>query len=81
MSMIAQNCLADCLSHSKSRPLCHLQEATLDANSTKFIHTLNGSGLAIGRTLIAIMENYQNSDGSISIPDVLQPYMNNIKSL
>ena len=52
-----------------------------DANSTKFIHTLNGSGLAIGRTLIAIMENYQNSDGSISIPDVLQPYMNNIKSL
>ena len=52
-----------------------------DVNSTKFIHTLNGSGLAIGRTLIAIMENYQNSDGSISIPDVLQPYMNNIKSL
>ena len=52
-----------------------------DDNSTKFIHTLNGSGLAIGRTLIAIMENYQNSDGSISIPDVLQPYMNNLKSL
>ncbi|MDA9981070.1 serine--tRNA ligase [Pelagibacterales bacterium] len=50
-------------------------------NSTKFIHTLNGSGLAIGRTLIAIMENYQNSDGSISIPDVLQPYMNNLKNL
>jgi seryl-tRNA synthetase len=52
-----------------------------DDNSTKFIHTLNGSGLAIGRTLIAIMENYQNSDGSISIPDVLQPYMNNLKTL
>ena len=52
-----------------------------DNNSTKFIHTLNGSGLAIGRTLIAIMENYQNSDGSISIPDVLQPYMNNLKNL
>ena len=52
-----------------------------DDNSTKFIHTLNGSGLAIGRTLIAIMENYQNSDGSISIPDVLQPYMNNLKNL
>ena len=50
-------------------------------NSTKFIHTLNGSGLAIGRTLIAIMENYQNSDGSISIPDVLQPYMNNLKNI
>ena len=52
-----------------------------DDNSTKFIHTLNGSGLATGRTLIAIMENYQNSDGSISIPDVLQPYMNNLKNL
>ena len=52
-----------------------------DNNSTKFIHTLNGSGLAIGRTLIAIMENYQNSDGSISIPDVLQPYMNNLKNI
>ena len=52
-----------------------------DDNSTNFIHTLNGSGLAIGRTLIAIMENYQNSDGSISIPDVLQPYMNNLKNL
>ena len=49
--------------------------------STKFIHTLNGSGLAVGRTLIAIMENYQNSDGSISIPDVLQPYMHNNKTL
>ena len=51
------------------------------ANSTKFIHTLNGSGLAIGRTLIAIMENYQNSDGSIEVPDVLQPYMNNKKTI
>ena len=49
--------------------------------SSKFIHTLNGSGLAVGRTLIAIMENYQNSDGSISIPDVLQPYMHNTKTL
>jgi seryl-tRNA synthetase len=52
-----------------------------DENVNKFIHTLNGSGLAIGRTLIAIMENSQNSDGSISIPDVLQPYMNNLKTL
>ena len=49
--------------------------------STNFIHTLNGSGLAVGRTLIAIMENYQNSDGSISIPDVLQSYMHNNKTL
>ena len=47
-----------------------------DNDVTKFLHTLNGSGLAVGRTLIAIMENYQNSDGSIDIPDVLSSYMN-----
>lgn len=42
----------------------------------EFVHTLNGSGLAIGRTLAAIMENYQNEDGSITVPEVLRPYMN-----
>ena len=42
---------------------------------TRFVHTLNGSGLAVGRTLIAIMENYQEKEGSIRIPNVLQPYM------
>jgi len=42
----------------------------------EFVHTLNGSGLAIGRTVAAILENYQQSDGSIGIPEVLQPYMN-----
>jgi seryl-tRNA synthetase len=42
----------------------------------QFVHTLNGSGLAVGRTLIAILENYQNEDGSVTIPKVLQPYMN-----
>ncbi|HHU92395.1 MAG TPA: serine--tRNA ligase, partial [Halanaerobiaceae bacterium] len=41
---------------------------------TEFVHTLNGSGLAIGRTLAAIMENYQNEDGSITVPEVLRPY-------
>jgi seryl-tRNA synthetase len=41
---------------------------------TRFVHTLNGSGLAVGRALIAVMENYQNEDGSISVPDVLKPY-------
>jgi len=48
-------------------------------NKTDFVATLNGSGLAVGRTLIAIMENYQQKDGSIIIPDVLRPYMNNNK--
>ena len=42
---------------------------------TRFAHTLNGSGVAVGRALIAVMENYQNEDGSISIPAILQPYM------
>jgi seryl-tRNA synthetase len=39
------------------------------------VHTLNGSGLAVGRTLVAVLENYQNEDGSVTIPSVLQPYM------
>lgn len=47
----------------------------------KFIHTLNGSGLAVGRCLVAVLENYQQIDGSILIPKVLQPYMGNIKIL
>ncbi|MBO6492226.1 MAG: serine--tRNA ligase [Pelagibacteraceae bacterium] len=48
-------------------------------NETNFVGTLNGSGLAVGRTLIAIMENYQRDDGSIIIPEVLRPYMNGLK--
>ena len=44
-------------------------------------HTLNGSGLAIGRTMAAILENYQNEDGTVSIPEVLKPYMNDIETL
>ena len=50
-------------------------------NETVFVGTLNGSGLAVGRTLIAILENYQNSDGSISIPEVLKPYMDNLEKI
>ncbi|MDW7999372.1 MAG: aminoacyl--tRNA ligase-related protein, partial [Thermodesulfovibrio sp.] len=42
---------------------------------TEFVHTLNGSGLAIGRTLVAILENYQQKDGSVLVPEVLIPYM------
>lgn len=47
----------------------------------EFVHTLNGSGLAVGRTWIAILENYQQADGSILIPEILQPYMNNLKTI
>jgi seryl-tRNA synthetase len=46
-----------------------------DAKHTRFVHTLNGSGVAVGRALVAVMENYQNPDGSVSIPEVLRPYM------
>ncbi len=46
---------------------------------TRFVHTLNGSGLAVGRTLVAVMENYQQADGSIRVPDVLKPYMGGIE--
>ena len=46
---------------------------------TDFLATLNGSGLAVGRTLIAVMENYQQKNGSIIIPEVLRPYMHNQK--
>ena len=45
---------------------------------TQFVHTLNGSGLAVGRCLIAVMENYQNENGSITVPEVLRPYMNGL---
>ena len=45
---------------------------------TDFVHTLNGSGLAVGRTLIAVIENYQQADGSVRVPDALQPYMGGI---
>ncbi|NOZ43295.1 MAG: serine--tRNA ligase [Alphaproteobacteria bacterium] len=46
-----------------------------DEKKTRFVHTLNGSGLAVGRTLVAVLENYQQADGSIALPEVLHPYM------
>lgn len=49
--------------------------------ATKFAHTLNGSGLAVGRTLVAILENYQQPDGSIAVPDVLKPYMGGVETI
>ena len=52
-----------------------------ESNETDFLSTLNGSGLAIGRTLIAIIENYQQKDGTIIIPEVLRPYMQNEKEI
>ena len=48
---------------------------------TAFVHTLNGSGLAVGRTLVAVLENYQNEDGSVDVPEALQPYMGGMTRL
>jgi seryl-tRNA synthetase len=48
---------------------------------TRFVHTLNGSGLAVGRTLIAVLENYQNEDGSVTIPEALRPYMGSLATI
>ena len=47
----------------------------------KFLHSLNGSGLAVGRTLIAVLENYQQADGSVVIPEVLRPYMGGLERI
>ena len=52
-----------------------------ETGKPELLHTLNGSGLAVGRTLVAIMENYQRADGSIAVPDVLQPYLGGVSSL
>jgi seryl-tRNA synthetase len=50
-----------------------------ETGKPELLHTLNGSGLAVGRTLVAVLENYQNADGSVTVPDALLPYMNGVK--
>jgi seryl-tRNA synthetase len=52
-----------------------------EQKKTEFVHTLNGSGLAVGRTLVAVIENYQNADGSVTVPDALVPYMGGVTKL
>jgi seryl-tRNA synthetase len=52
-----------------------------EKKETLYTGTLNGSGLAVGRTLIAILENYQQKDGSVIIPKILRPYMNNLEKI
>ncbi len=49
--------------------------------AVRHVHTLNGSGVAVGRALIAVMETYQQDDGSIAVPDALQPYMGGMKKI
>ncbi|MBL8907568.1 MAG: serine--tRNA ligase [Rhizobiales bacterium] len=52
-----------------------------DGKGARFVHTLNGSGVAVGRALIAVLENYQNEDGSVTIPEVLRPYMGGLEQI
>jgi seryl-tRNA synthetase len=54
------------------RMMCRFRN---EQGKPEYAHTLNGSGLAIGRTLVAILENYQNADGSVDVPEALQPFM------
>ena len=54
---------------------------TAGTGKAEFVHTLNGSGLAVGRTLIAVLENYQQKDGSVTVPTVLRPYMNGLTEI
>jgi seryl-tRNA synthetase len=69
--------VSNCLDFQARRMKARYRTAAGD-KKTHFAHTLNGSGLAVGRTLVAVLENYQNSDGSITVPKVLQPYMRNL---
>ena len=55
--------------------ILHLHARDPETGKPELVHTLNGSGLAVGRTLVAILENYQNEDGSVTVPEALRPYM------
>jgi seryl-tRNA synthetase len=60
---------------------CNIRYRPAAGKGTRFVHTLNGSGLAVGRTVVAILEQYQHEDGSVTIPDALQPYMHGMKKI
>ena len=51
-----------------------------EGKGTRFVHTLNGSGVAVGRALVAVLENYQNPDGSVTVPEALRPYMGGLET-
>jgi seryl-tRNA synthetase len=52
-----------------------------EGKGNRFVHTLNGSGVAVGRALIAVLENYQNADGSVTVPQALLPYMGGLETI
>ena len=64
------------------RTICHNPMVLSEGEKgTRFVHTLNGSALAVGRTLVAVLENYQQEDGSVAVPAVLQPYLGGLTVL
>ena len=65
--------ISNCEDFQARRMQCRYRNP--DTNKPELVHTLNGSGLAVGRALVAILENYQNSDGSVTVPEALRPYM------
>jgi len=65
--------ISNCEDFQARRMQCRFRHP--NTNKPELVHTLNGSGVAVGRALVAILENYQNSDGSVTVPDVLRPYM------
>jgi seryl-tRNA synthetase len=69
---------SNCESFQARRMLARTRNA---AGKTELVHTLNGSGLAVGRTLVAVLENYQNADGSVSVPAVLRGYMGGLETI
>mgnify|MGYP001405102842 CR=1 FL=1 len=81
--MPSQNCyreissVSNCAAFQSRRMQLRYRDA--ETSKPELLHTLNGSGVAVGRALVAVLENYQNSDGSVNVPEVLQPYMNGCK--
>ena len=67
---------SNCLDFQARRAMIRYRKAD---GSVEYVHTLNGSGLAVGRTVAAILENYQQADGSVKVPEALQPYMHGLK--
>ena len=71
--------LASCVKQKDAENETQANNGTTNSPVTVNVYTLNGSGLAVGRTMAAIIENYQNADGTITVPDVLVPYMGGVK--
>ncbi len=72
---------SNCGDFQARRMSARYRPADPEAKGTRFVHTLNGSGLAVGRTLVAVLENYQEADGSVRIPEALRPYMGGVERI